>query len=198
LNRRHPHPQNHHRFFHRLHHRRRFRFLRGRSALLSLQRLHFDVGEAVCLRVCACHVWWGACACVRTRVRGEWKQRRGGRGDRESESKSQSGRERERERERERDRERERVRERERKKDLIPLWAFSRLGAWCACEHGNQLVYAHMSVYGPPFSHSPRAICTVLLDPRDPLLQSERTQGFAAGPVYGRAKCLPMVGAFKT
>jgi hypothetical protein len=28
-----------------------------------------------------------------------------------------------------------------------------------------------------------RAICTVLLDPRDPLLQSERTQGFAANPV---------------
>ena len=31
--------------------------------------------------------------------------------------------------------------------------------------------------------------CTVLLDPRDPSLRSERTQGFAAGPVYGRAKC---------
>ena len=41
-------------------------------------------------------------------------------------------------------------------------------------------------------------VCTVLLDPRDPLLQSERTQGFTAGPVYGRAKCLPMLGAFKT
>ena len=40
--------------------------------------------------------------------------------------------------------------------------------------------------------------CTVLLDPRDPLLQSERTQGFAADPVYGRAKCLPILGAFKT
>ena len=42
------------------------------------------------------------------------------------------------------------------------------------------------------------AICTVLLDPRDPLLHSERTQGFTADPVYGRAKCLPMLGAFKT
>ena len=42
------------------------------------------------------------------------------------------------------------------------------------------------------------AICTVLLDPRDPLLQSERTQDFTADPVYGRAKCLPMLGAFKT
>ena len=46
--------------------------------------------------------------------------------------------------------------------------------------------------------HSPRAICTQLLDPRDPLLQSERTQGFAADPVYGRAKCLPMLGSLKT
>ena len=30
---------------------------------------------------------------------------------------------------------------------------------------------------------SPRAVCTVLLDPRDPLLQSERRQGFTAGLV---------------
>jgi hypothetical protein len=29
-------------------------------------------------------------------------------------------------------------------------------------------------------------------------LQSERTQGFTAGPVYGRAKCLPVLGSFKT
>jgi hypothetical protein len=47
-------------------------------------------------------------------------------------------------------------------------------------------------------SGSLRAICTVLLDPRDPLLQSERTQGFTADPVYGRAKCLPMLGSLKT
>ena len=33
---------------------------------------------------------------------------------------------------------------------------------------------------------------------QDPLLQSERTQGFAADPVYGRAKCLPMLGEIKT
>ena len=26
---------------------------------------------------------------------------------------------------------------------------------------------------------------------------SERTQGFAADPVYGRAKCLPMLGSLK-
>ena len=45
---------------------------------------------------------------------------------------------------------------------------------------------------------SPRAICTVLLDLRDPSLQSERRQGFAADPVYGRAKCLPMLGSLKT
>ena len=36
------------------------------------------------------------------------------------------------------------------------------------------------------------------LDPRDPPLQSERTQGFTADPVYGIAKCLPMVGEIKT
>ena len=34
--------------------------------------------------------------------------------------------------------------------------------------------------------------------PLDPLLQSERTQGFTAGPVYSRAKCLPMLGSLKT
>ena len=33
---------------------------------------------------------------------------------------------------------------------------------------------------------------------RDPLLHSERVQGFAADPVYGRAKCLPMLGSLKT
>ena len=32
----------------------------------------------------------------------------------------------------------------------------------------------------------------------DPLLHSERVQGFAADPVYGRAKCLPMLGSLKT
>jgi hypothetical protein len=30
------------------------------------------------------------------------------------------------------------------------------------------------------------------------VLHSERTQGFAADPVYGRAKCLPMLGEIKT
>ena len=44
----------------------------------------------------------------------------------------------------------------------------------------------------------PGLFCTVLLDPRDPLLQSERTQGFTADPVYGRANCLPMLGEIKT
>ena len=54
-----------------------------------------------------------------------------------------------------------------------------------------------ISAVGSPFSHSLRAICTVLLDHRDPLLQSERTPGFAADPVYGRAKCLPMLGELR-
>ena len=33
---------------------------------------------------------------------------------------------------------------------------------------------------------------------RDPLLHSEKTQGFAADPIYGRAKYLPMLGEIKT
>ena len=61
-------------------------------------------------------------------------------------------------------------------------------------------------------------MCTVLLDPRDPLLHSERTQGFAADPDYwkgevfdydglpqnlkdlkgGRARCWPTLGVFTT
>ena len=45
-----------------------------------------------------------------------------------------------------------------------------------------------------PFNHSLRAICTVLLDPRDPLLHSERTQGFAADPVYAKGEVFAYVG----
>ena len=39
-----------------------------------------------------------------------------------------------------------------------------------------------------------RAICVVLLDHRDPLLQSERTQGFAADPVYAKGEVFAYVG----
>ena len=39
-----------------------------------------------------------------------------------------------------------------------------------------------------------RHICTVLLDPRDPLLQSERMQGFAADPVYAKGEVFAYVG----
>ena len=39
-----------------------------------------------------------------------------------------------------------------------------------------------------------RAICTVLLDPRDPLLHSERTQGFAADPDYWKDEAFAYVG----
>ena len=63
---------------------------------------------------------------------------------------------------------------------------------------GTFCIPSHAPLEDQPFSHSLRAIYTVLLDPRDPSLQSERTQGFAAGLVYGRAKCLPMLGAFIT
>ena len=33
-----------------------------------------------------------------------------------------------------------------------------------------------------------------MLDPRDPLLQSERTQGFAADPVYVKGEVFDYVG----
>ena len=45
-----------------------------------------------------------------------------------------------------------------------------------------------------PTVHSLRAICTVLLDPRDPLLQSERIQGFAADPDYWKGEVFAYVG----
>jgi len=35
-------------------------------------------------------------------------------------------------------------------------------------------------------------------DPLVPLLRSERKQGFSAEPFYGRARCSPLLGAFKT
>ena len=47
---------------------------------------------------------------------------------------------------------------------------------------------------GSPVRHSLRAICTVLLDPRDPLLHSERTQGFAADPDYWTGEVFAYVG----
>ena len=47
---------------------------------------------------------------------------------------------------------------------------------------------------GSPFRDSLRAICTVLLDPRDPLLHSERTQGFAADPDYWKGEVFAYVG----
>ena len=50
---------------------------------------------------------------------------------------------------------------------------------------------------GSPFRHSLRAICTVLLDPRDPLLQSERMQGFAADPVYVKGEVFAYVGSIQ-
>ena len=37
-------------------------------------------------------------------------------------------------------------------------------------------------------------LCTVLLDPRDPLLHSERTQGFAADPDYWKGEVFAYVG----
>ena len=43
-------------------------------------------------------------------------------------------------------------------------------------------------------THSLRAICTVLLDPRDPLLHSERTQGFTVDPDYWKGEVFVYVG----
>ena len=37
-------------------------------------------------------------------------------------------------------------------------------------------------------------VCTVLLDPRDPLLQSERMQGFAEDPDYWKGEVFAYVG----
>ena len=55
----------------------------------------------------------------------------------------------------------------------------------------------HFRTLGSPFSHSLRAICTVLLDPRDPLLHSERTQGFAADPDYWKGEVFAYVGSIQ-
>ena len=68
------------------------------------------------------------------------------------------------------------------------------LGSWCACETVPTLVYLTCPTLGSPFSHSLRAICTVLLNPRDPLLQSERMQGFAADPDYWKGEVFAYVG----
>jgi len=37
-----------------------------------------------------------------------------------------------------------------------------------------------------------------VIDPTQYLLRSERKQGFSADPFYGRARCSPMLGSFKT
>ena len=61
-------------------------------------------------------------------------------------------------------------------------------------EYGHFLYPFTCPTLGSLFSHSLRAICTVLLDPRDPLLQSERMQGFAADPVYVKGEVFAYVG----
>ena len=66
------------------------------------------------------------------------------------------------------------------------------------CRRGPKCFISNLSPFRHSPCESPRAICTVLLDPRDPVLQSERTQGFTADPVYGRSKCLPVLGEIKT
>ena len=72
------------------------------------------------------------------------------------------------------------------------------LGSWFACEYGHFVYPFTCPTSGSPFSHSLRAICTVLLDPRDPLLQSERTQGFAADPDYWKGEVFAYVGSIQT
>ena len=71
------------------------------------------------------------------------------------------------------------------------------LGSWCACETVPTLVYLTCPTLGSPFRHSLRAICTVLLYPRDPLLRSERTQGFAADPDYWKGEVFAYVGSIQ-
>jgi len=68
------------------------------------------------------------------------------------------------------------------------------LGSWCPCEYGHFLYPFTCPTLGSPFSLSFRASCTVLLDPRDPLLQIERMQGFAADLVYVKGEVFAYVG----
>jgi hypothetical protein len=58
---------------------------------------------------------------------------------------------------------------------------------WHRGEFSPEYTFTHPTL-GSPFSHSLRAIRTVLLDPRDPLLRSERTQGFTADPDYWKGE----------
>ena len=53
------------------------------------------------------------------------------------------------------------------------------------------------SAQPPPCRHSLRGICTTLLDPRDPLLHPERTQGFAADPDYWKGEVFAYVGSIQ-
>ena len=64
----------------------------------------------------------------------------------------------------------------------------------CGDVHEDRVVGLLPMPLGSPFSHSLRAICTVLLDPRDPLLHSERTQSFAADPDYWKGEVFAYVG----
>jgi hypothetical protein len=52
----------------------------------------------------------------------------------------------------------------------------------------------HAPLEDHPLATHTRAICTVLLDPRDPLLHPERTQSFAADPDYWKGEAFAYVG----
>ena len=55
-------------------------------------------------------------------------------------------------------------------------------------------VYSINVLLGRPGRLPLPPICIVLLDPRDPLLQSERMQGFAADPVYVKGEVFAYAG----
>jgi len=71
------------------------------------------------------------------------------------------------------------------------------LGSWCVCERVPRWGHLLHPTLGSPFRHSLRTICTVLLDPRDPLLHSGRTQGFAADPDYCKGEVFAYVGSIQ-
>ena len=57
-----------------------------------------------------------------------------------------------------------------------------------------------MNLKGPEEDHLliTLSLCTGKLDPRDPLLRSEKKQGFSEDPLYERARCWSTLGEIKT
>ena len=125
--------------------------------------------------------------------------------------------------ERERKRERQRKRDRERNfrvgasvaesTGLTPTeghaspvgWSYAPRNCPTVGPYGRAWPYSRVTLQGPTVglflwcvSCYSGLLAHCVADPRDPLLRSDRTKGFAAGPVHGMARCSPMLGAFIT